>query len=313
MILYICIYLLNFVYSQTSTIAPINPLVVQKNLCEEFGADLNGCEAETECTFYDISGREVFTLKSPVQVFTSNGWASGEVTAVHQAVGQDDITVEYLCPGGTSEHCTVTDARFSMRFREQNSTEIEGIRVTYPATKQQEKLDRLESDSGVTPVDINSRISQMDGDEWADVWIYAAYGEVVGLQGPDLIISKAQDCLLNPTMIPIYAEEIRREHDQVPQATFCTAIWTEFDCERKTNCYWEETVCLANRWTNDLLTCWEFKNETSCAAQTEPNCYWLEPELKGQYDRADSYCVCCSATQLNLAILFSLLLIIFMC
>jgi hypothetical protein len=98
-----------------------------------------------------------------------------------------------------------------MRFREQNSvtsngsnhntfltltkknncfeTEIEGIRVTYPATKQQEKLDRLESDSGVTPVDINSRISQIDGDEWADVWIYAAYGEVVGLQGPDLIIS----------------------------------------------------------------------------------------------------------------------------
>ena len=51
-------------------------------------------------------------------------------------------------------------------------------------------------------------------------------------------------------MIPIYAEEIRREHDQVPQATFCTAIWTEFDCERKTNCYWEETVCLANRVTS---------------------------------------------------------------
>jgi len=313
MILYICIYLLILVHSQTTTIAPINPLVEQKIACEAIGPDLNNCEAAEKCTFFDISGREVFTIKSPVQVFTVNGWASGEVTAVHQAVGQDDLTVEYPCPDGTNELCTVTDARFSMRFRERNHTEIEGIRVTYLATKQQEKLDRLESDAGVVPTDIYSRISGLDGGEWADIWIYAAFGEVVGLQGPDLIISTYQDCLLDPIWIPIYAEEIRLEHNQVPQATYCTQIMNEFNCERETNCVWEETVCLANSWTNDLLTCHEFKNETSCNGNMEPNCKWLAPELRNQYDGADSYCVCCSAAQLNLAILFSLLLIIFLC
>jgi len=318
MILYICIYLLISVHSTTTTIgttiAPKNPLVEEIIACEAIGPDLTECEEAEKCTFYDISSREVLTLKSVLQAFTPSGWSTGEVTAIHQAVGQDQITVDYPCLDGTSETCTVTDHRFSMRFRETNYTEIAGLRVTYPATKQREKLDRLDNDGGLTEADIHSRISQIGGEEWTDIWIYAAYGEVVNLQGPDLIITKSQDCLLHPSYIDVFAKEIQEAHNQVPEAVFCTKLTNSFDCELLTNCVWEETVCLANHWTNDLIICNNLKNNrTACEEIQSPNCKWLEPEDKEQYKEVDSYCVCCSAAQLNLMILFSLLFTILMC
>jgi len=334
MLLYICIYLSSFVLSQETTASPTNYLVEVKDQCEAIGSNLNECR--NNCTFYDISTREVwgvFTRLTLVQVYTAvEGWISGEVISVHQFADQDDITVEYLwtrqncgckncvcknCPCGQTcdregEMCRVTDDRYSMRFRSDPNQNVTDIRVTYSAEMQRDKLETMKDDAGLTPEDIHTRISQVSDNDWTELWIYGSLGEIIGLSPFDLVISKVQDCLISPDVIDYYAHMMVTENNQVPEAIFCTKRLSKFDCDLEPNCTWEDTVCLANSWTNDLLTCNVFKTEDECVAMLEPNCKWIKPSNEEQYNNEDTYCICCSATHISVVLLL-MLLSVFVC
>lgn len=280
----------------------INPILEMQYYCTDIGTDLTACQQEetNTCKFYEISSRKVWTIGTRLNVAiqtpdeSSFSWYEGNVTKVYGdqltvALSDCDRLIEEMqeLEDGEEEEspevsCAVTQNRYSFQYRDIEPTEFVGMRIEVWRTY----FNRW----------ITTNLTAIQDDEWTDLWAYGGeFGNMVGLQPFDVKAYDHQSCVLDPDQIPIKAEEIRLEANQVPEAVYCTEIYDEALCsdDFNLNCEWNTTLsaCVLNQVTDDLIRCYAIRSPSDCVNdELHPGlkCNWLE----GSHDdKRDGFCV----------------------
>lgn len=299
MFIYFAILLVQYAISQ-DTGGSGNPLLDLTNECRAIGKNLSQCLNAPNCTFYDVTDRLVWNLKDTLQVYVSESscsgsdcysWYTGNVTMV---LG-DQITVTLNdCSSYTSPvPCQVVGSRWSFIFREPTPKELVGMRVNvFRPTK------------GWVRTNLTNFA---DGDGWTDMWAYGgSFGNIAGLTPTQVRVNDYQDCLLDPDEVEPLAVKMANDGGQIDEASSCTQLIFEEDCDLELNCVWFNKICYLHNDTNNLLSCYlNHQDEASCEAQTDPPCRWFggEPDL----NHVDAMCVD-SVAAYSVSLVFVLLL-----
>jgi len=285
----------------TTTDGSGNPLLDLTNKCRAIGKDLSQCLTTANCTFYDITDRAVWNTNQKLQVYARDsdcdcyGWYSGNITVV---VGDDvTVTLNDCNPLASTVPCVVTQSRWSFTLREEVPTEKVGMRVD--AYRREQWIQ-----TNLTAFN--------DGDDWQDMWVYGGqFGNIIGLNPAELRVHKFQDCILDPVETQPMAVEMARNGGQIDEASSCTELIYESDCDLELNCKWVDSICYLTNSTNAFLNCYlNYEDETSCNSESSPPyCRWRKGDSVHNY--SDAMCVNGVATY-SLSVV-ALLLLVLLC